>query len=216
MTRWQTLQLIISLLTIALVCVFYVDLPVALTITDQPDIVLTIAKAITELGEAWIWLALSAVAWIAFRRIAMKTPFMCRRVHALKAAAASAFLFIAVAVSGIVADIFKVVIGRPRPRLLRDNGDFTGVHPFSFDAHHQSFPSGHTTTIFAVAVALSFFYPRARVWIFLAAITVAISRVVVGAHYPSDVAGGALVGVLTAYELRRFWERKWRLPFKKV
>ena len=214
MTRHQTIMLCLSLLSCAFVSLFFLDIPVALDIGNtMPPSVVRLCEIITQLGEAWIWLALSGAAWLYCRRVAMKTPFLCRRVRALKAAAASAFLFAAVAASGIAADILKIIIGRPRPRLLREDADFTGLHFITFDAKHWSFPSGHVTTITAVACALSFFYPRQRVLFFLLALLIALSRIIVGAHYPSDVLGGAALGVLVTYELRRWWEAKYRLPF---
>jgi membrane-associated phospholipid phosphatase len=60
----------------------------------------------------------------------------------------------------------------------------------------KSFPSSHAVNMFAVAVVCSYFYRRWR-WVFFSfAATIAYSRVYVGVHYPSDAAGGALIGSL--------------------
>jgi membrane-associated phospholipid phosphatase len=68
-----------------------------------------------------------------------------------------------------------------------------------------SFPSGHTSTGFAVATALSRAYPKWYVIApsFLYAGAVGYSRMYLGVHYPSDVFGGALLGTTTAWELKR-------------
>ena len=61
-----------------------------------------------------------------------------------------------------------------------------------------SFPSGHTATSVAAAVALSSMWPTGRVaWLAIAALT-AYSRVYLGHHYPSDVVAGATMGILVA------------------
>ncbi len=62
---------------------------------------------------------------------------------------------------------------------------------------HWSFPSGHTATIVALMSALWWLWPRHLLFYILVAAIVAGSRIVVGAHYPSDVMAGALVAVLS-------------------
>jgi undecaprenyl-diphosphatase len=57
-----------------------------------------------------------------------------------------------------------------------------------------SFPSGHTITAFAVAVALAEFYPEMLPGLFFCAASVAASRVVLGMHFLSDVVAGAALG----------------------
>lgn len=68
-----------------------------------------------------------------------------------------------------------------------------------------SFPSGHTSTVFATATALSLAYPK---WYvvgpsFLWASAVAYSRMYLGVHYPSDVLGGMVIGIGVSYIM---WE----------
>lgn len=73
-----------------------------------------------------------------------------------------------------------------------------------YNAGSTSFPSGHTSTSFAVATALSRAYPK---WYVIApsylwAGSVGYSRMYLGVHYPSDVVGGAMLGTATSLSLR--------------
>src|SRR5262249_33678544 len=117
------------------------------------------------------------------------------------------FFFLCVAVSGIVTDIIKPMIGRARPVLLAREG-FYGFEPFAFHARYQSLPSGHTATMFAIAFALTVLWPRGKYWFFALAMAVGLSRIMVNAHFVADVVGGATVGVLTAYALYGIFQRE--------
>jgi undecaprenyl-diphosphatase len=65
-----------------------------------------------------------------------------------------------------------------------------------------SFPSGHAATSFAAAMVLTFARPRWAPAFFLLALAIGFSRVYVGVHYPLDVVGGAVLGILVATALR--------------
>jgi undecaprenyl-diphosphatase len=88
------------------------------------------------------------------------------------------------------------------------------VGPYHFDmfsvhAIYASFPSGHAITVFAVASAIALFARRTGLVLLLPAVAVAISRVAIGAHYPSDVLAGAALGFVSALVMRRvFAERR--------
>tara|TARA_B100000315_G_scaffold252046_1_gene288025 strand:+ start:2539 stop:3195 length:657 start_codon:yes stop_codon:yes gene_type:complete len=99
----------------------------------------------------------------------------------------------AYAISGIAAQGFKHLLGRPRPRLIEDPTAHWGP---SFASGFDAFPSGHTTCAFALAAVLSHIYPRWRIMFFVLAYLVATARVVRGSHWITDVIAGALLGTM--------------------
>jgi len=118
------------------------------------------------------------------------------------------FLFVAIAIPGILNNILKRLIGRARPSQL---GPFF-YEPLAWRAAFEGMPSGHATTAFSVLVAFGAMFPRLR-WLFwIYALAIAASRVVVGAHYPSDVLAGAALGAVGALCIRDWFARR-RLGF---
>ena len=123
----------------------------------------------------------------------------------------AAVLFAVVAVSGIITDIIKPIVGRSRPEYAE--GGVIALTPLSFGGYpHYSFPSGHATTMAAVAVLAAFVPSVITVPVVVAAATVAISRVIIDAHFPSDVAGGTMVGLAVGYLILR-WMKSAGLVF---
>ena len=119
------------------------------------------------------------------------------------------FVFFAVLVPSLIGEVLKWVVGRGRP--------FVGDNVFNFrhfggSEAFASFPSGHANTAFALAFAVSALWPQARPWMLMYAVAIALSRLVLLAHHPSDVVAGALVGVIGAMAVR-YWFAARRLGF---
>ncbi len=89
--------------------------------------------------------------------------------------------------------MFKSFFARPRPILV-----VSPLRSRLLDSY--SFPSGHATTSFALAWVISVCYPFtwAQITIYLAAITISLSRVYMREHYPLDIFGGGLLGTVSA------------------
>jgi undecaprenyl-diphosphatase len=166
---------------------------------------------ITDVGQSgWVLVPLLVAILVA---AVVSSPSLGRIGQLVLASlvARAGFLFMAVAVPGIVVTVVKRFIGRARPYLFESGGPFD-FQPFRWDPNYASLPSGHTTTAFATAFAIGALYPRIRWPIWIVACVVGVSRIIVSAHYPSDVLAAAVVGVLGAIAVRNWFAMR-RLAF---
>lgn len=118
------------------------------------------------------------------------------------------FMFVAIGLPGLLASVVKRLIGRARPS---EFGPFA-YEPLSWRSEFASLPSGHTTTTFAALVAVGVIFPRIRMVMWLFAVMMGVSRVIVSSHFPSDVIAGAAFGAFGAI-LVRDWFAARRLGF---
>jgi undecaprenyl-diphosphatase len=98
----------------------------------------------------------------------------------------------AVFASQLLSNLMKHAVGRDRPSLT-----YADVHPLIAVPGSSSMPSGHAWIACAAATVLWVVIPARRVWIVGLAALIALSRVYLGVHYPSDVLVGAAGGVAT-------------------
>ncbi|MBK7862913.1 MAG: phosphatase PAP2 family protein [Archangiaceae bacterium] len=133
----------------------------------------------TRLGDASSWLVLGALMLV----LGPQSRRYLRRVT------------VGVAAATAVSSVLKRVLNRPRPRELGH-----GVQPLHSDPDAFSFPSGHTAAAIAAATALTGTPLSRGVWPL--AISVAASRVYLGAHYPLDVLVGATIGAAAGFAAR--------------
>lgn len=203
--RWAVFSLSFILLELALIG--YADEPLSQYIRTLDPSVINAFRAYTDLGKSLWYLWPSAIGGLVCFTLAMSPQLpMPKRDRFRSSAQLLGFFFVCVALSGVVTDIIKPLAGRARPVLLERDG-FYGFHPFTAHAVYNSFPSGHATTAFAVALALTVIWPRGRYWFLAFAAILGLSRVMVNAHYLSDVLAGALVGTLTVFVMRQLFAR---------
>lgn len=113
------------------------------------------------------------------------------------------YVLLSVGLSGLIVTILKRFIGRARPHV--EEGAFS-FEPFS-SASYASFPSGHSTTVGAMTAILFLFLPRARWIIVPLGLWLAVTRILVSAHFPSDVIAGFSFGFGTAVLMAMIFAR---------
>jgi undecaprenyl-diphosphatase len=141
---------------------------------------------ITDLNHLWAGRAIIVCAWLLL---------IVRGGKPGRAAALLVLLVIAIG-DQLSSNVIKSVFLRPRPCHVVDGAVVVeGVRLLVGCGGGFSFPSSHAVNHFAAASFLTGYYPKAGRYLFGYAAIVALSRVFVGVHYPSDVAGGALIGM---------------------
>jgi membrane-associated phospholipid phosphatase len=173
----------------------------------MPIWVINLFNEITDYGRSGWFLWPCGILIMALAILAATTQRLAR-LTIVSLIVRLEFIFVAIALPGLVVTVVKRLIGRVRPSVV---GPFAYV-PFSWRPDYASMPSGHATTAFAVAVALGALWPRARPLLWLYAIVIAASRVIIAAHYPSDVIAGACVGGFGTLIIRNYFAAR-RLGF---
>ncbi len=102
-----------------------------------------------------------------------------------------------VLMTSLACRVLKLSLGRMRPN--RENaGRFTGFS-LKHDNKRESFPSSHSACAFALTVTLIYFWPQAALVFWILAFITAGLRYVMDAHFPSDVIGGSLLGLVVGH-----------------
>jgi membrane-associated phospholipid phosphatase len=102
--------------------------------------------------------------------------------------------------SGILSQIIKHIVHAPRPHAIISNADYPYFIEGVTLSGMNSFPSGHTTSVFALTVLLALNTSDKRISLIylITAIITGYSRIYLGQHFLADVATGALIGTLSA------------------
>lgn len=152
----------------------------------RTDFWVKLFEGITMLGEETILILIIAVLYFAFdKRLALRIGYIT---------------VTSMCVNGVVKNIVK----RPRPFA---SGEVTPARAHT--ATGYSFPSGHTQTISTWSTAFAMYFKKrwVRVLAAVGIVAVAFSRLFLGVHYPSDVIGGAVLGVSIAIGLSIVYDR---------
>ncbi|MFO7569662.1 MAG: phosphatase PAP2 family protein [Smithellaceae bacterium] len=196
--RWIAVIILLCSAIGAMISYRYWDIPLAHYFRGLDKWVTIIFEIITQAGDS-LWYFIILIPLFILVRFLWKNE---------KWSARTLFLLLSISLSGLLNVLLKWIAGRNRPINLFENDSF-GFDYFSIVYLHEttSFPSGHTVTAFALATALSFLFPKLSPLAFLAAVTVAVSRVVITAHYLSDVIAGAAVGIICCMGLKYVFDR---------
>lgn len=193
-----------TILPVALVVLFlytFVDTPVEkflLESGDYPHVFVDIFDKVTEAGNS-VYIIVACALW-TLARLCTDTDKLTESVINVynKITMYCVYMLGTVIIGGLVGQVFKMVIGRGRPKFFEEFGShyFQHFHAPGYD--FTSMPSGHSITIASIGIALMILLPRFKyLWLFMAVI-VAFSRVAVSAHYPSDVVFGFYVGTYSS------------------
>jgi len=166
-------------------------------------------KVVTRLGEAQLYLVPSGLAFVGLWLASLRAMTQTARDRLRRLAVTPAFIFLSIAVSGLISNAIKFSLGRYRPRYLFEQ-DLYGFNFFSTQWGMNSFPSGHSQAGFAAMTALLIVFPRYDVFWILIAVLVALSRVVTTVHYLSDAVAGSWLAICITVTLARLMrERGW-------
>ncbi|MBX4211410.1 MAG: phosphatase PAP2 family protein [Candidatus Yanofskybacteria bacterium] len=107
-----------------------------------------------------------------------------------------------------ITSIIRLFYSRPRPSLVIAN--LKPLIDLDVSQFHKSFPSGHAAFFFAFAGVIYCYHPRWGKWLFLVSTLMGLSRVFAGVHWFSDIVGGAVVGMGSAWLMYHFVLRRSR------
>lgn len=172
-----------------------------------PDEIVDFNTTITDFGTfAWMLYTSATLLLIAFivRRASRRDTV---RQRARTARNLSAYFLLTIGTASALVHGLKFLIGRARPELFADYGAYS-LTPFTGDRLFESFPSGHSTAAGAFFGAFAMLTPELRPLFLILALLIGVSRVIVGAHYPSDVAAGLLLGLWVAVMVAFLFARR--------
>jgi membrane-associated phospholipid phosphatase len=203
----------LAMLYLVIASMLVLDVPASQWARHEPVWFRAAFEDITNFGlSGWFLIPFAAILlWLA----TVISPALSRRSQGVLTALAArfGFLFLAIGVPGLFVAIVKRMIGRARPYVGGAGHDDPFAYvPFVWRPEYASMPSGHATTAVAAAIAIGAIWPRTRLVVWLYALIIMASRVLVLAHHPSDVIAGALTGAAGAYLVRRWFAAR-RLVF---
>jgi undecaprenyl-diphosphatase len=133
----------------------------------------------TRCGDGWLWYALG----IALLIFGGQERF-----------AAIGATMLAICVGILLFKLLKRISRRQRPCQIEPHCWAKILPPDQF-----SFPSGHAIVAFAIAMTAGSFYPQLHDCLLVCAVSIAVSRVLLGMHFLSDVVAGSMIGALLGY-----------------
>lgn len=194
--RWIAVIVFLFCFVLAALSYNYWDMPIAYYCRALSQPILDIAQIVTIAGESQ-WYYYSFVPAYVVLHFIVKNKLWSQRIL---------FLFLSISASGLINMLIKWVAGRHRPMNLFNNGQF-GFDYFRVIHESTSFPSGHTVTAFSLAAAISILFPRLSIPAFTVAVAIGMTRILITAHYLSDVLAGAAIGILCTLAVKYYFDR---------
>ncbi len=189
----------ISIYFILLILFFiYFDYSIAIFFHQINSQTKSIFTTLTQFGDSLYYFVPIVLTWLVLKIINSKNNYLKTLSDICL------FLFWNILISGVLVQIFKHILARPRP-VLFFNSNQTSLDFFSFESQLHSFPSGHSATVFAFAFSMLLLFPRLKsFWLIFASI-IALTRVIITAHFVSDIIAGAFVSYLVSIYLKKYF-----------
>jgi membrane-associated phospholipid phosphatase len=205
--RGPAVAAILATLAAIALSIAYLDRPLAYWAHGLDPGFIAICARLTLLGDSKWYLVPLGLAVPALYLAAARSPDPSRAAALRRMMWTSVFLFAAIAVSGLLVDLLKIVFGRARPILLFREGD-AAWHFFSLKPKLHGFPSGHANTFVALAFALGLLRRRFLFPLLVLAALLSLTRIAVAEHYLSDLIAGGGLAIATTLWLRGVFARR--------
>jgi len=188
-----------------------IDRATIMAVGGLPEWVIGLFNELTDYGTSDWFLVPIGLMLVFIAALATPALSHVSRLVTVAFTVRLGFVFAAIALPGLFVTIVKRLIGRARPFIGGDADPFRYA-PFIWRPDYASLPSGHATNVFAALVAVGLVWPRLRPIMLVYALVIAVSRIIVLAHHPSDVIAGAVVGSVGALMVRDWFAAR-RLGF---
>lgn len=189
---------------LAILSYFYLDKPIAIFMHGISNAwLLDSFHIITKFGKSTYYFLFFGIVFITAQFIWKNS----------RIANLALFFFLALAASSIICDTLKIIFSRARPQELFAAQRY-GFYFFQHTSKMWSFPSGHAMTIASLMMAAAIIWRRFWIIFSLIMLSVGVSRIIVGAHYLSDVMIGLYLGCIIVIYLERILRNRLLLKFR--
>lgn len=104
----------------------------------------------------------------------------------------------------VFVELIRIFLHRPRPFAADPS-----IVPLLSESSY-SFPSGHAAFFFALSTTVYLYNKKLGISFFIASICIGLGRVAAGVHYPTDILGGAVLGVVVGWGVHRYFKKHYR------
>ena len=198
----QTLLAFVSAVVLVGVLMIWIDAPEIVLMPPRGTASLWPFRILTDFGKDTYALLLLIILLVGVVLAAAAARDSVRR-RLITIGVQLQFLLLALSIPLAVGEVLKWIVGRGRP-FVGGQANVFNFAPFAGSEAHASLPSAHSITAFALAFAVAAVWPRLRGLAIAYALLIALTRLVLLAHHPSDVVAGAAIGIIGAT-----WVRYW-------